>query len=111
MNEEDNMAEEMSREFDFIREEVKILNEQQEKLCKYIEDNFEVEGWRFFVGIIRWNKSENIWPILFKAMKNSISPSTIYFSTSIFFLKNPWMQQLLIPIFISVVDPVPFLLF
>lgn len=27
MNEEDNMAEEMSREFDFIREEVKILNE------------------------------------------------------------------------------------
>jgi len=44
MNEEDNIAEEMSREFDFIREEVKVLNEQQEKLCKYIEDNFEVQG-------------------------------------------------------------------
>jgi len=46
MNEEDNMAEEMSREFDFVREEVKVLNEQQEKLCKYIEDNFEVQGWK-----------------------------------------------------------------
>lgn len=40
MNEEDNMAEEMSREFDLVKEEVKLLNQQQEKLCKYLEDNF-----------------------------------------------------------------------
>lgn len=42
MNQEDNINEEMARQFEFIKDNIENLNENQDSLCKYIQENFHL---------------------------------------------------------------------